>query len=186
MNLQDALLKFSTFQYPPPTIYSMPTARINCLAVQELLSQECTTNGSFSTLSSLITTPYGLALLEIQGELNLPHTKPDIPLDELLPQDQEKMKNFVKVDDIYDAVKFGHLQFDDKDQLKVTLFIGKSQRLIGNVVKLDVPLGVLKVPLKQKSVEDSDNVDMDQDHEIQMIDIVRAKMIFKQRPLPIM
>lgn len=96
------------------------------------------------------------------------------------------MKNFVKVDDIYDAVKFGHLQFDDKDQLKVTLFIGKSQRLIGNVVKLDVPLGVLKVPLKQKSVEDSDNVDMDQDHEIQMIDIVRAKMIFKQRPLPIM
>ncbi|KAI5961700.1 hypothetical protein KGF57_001634 [Candida theae] len=166
----------------------MPTAKINCSAVQQLLSQEkCKPNSSSSSVPNLITTPYGLALLEIQGELNLPHTKPDISLDQLSPLDQEKMKNFVTVDDVYDAVKFGHLQFDSKDESRVTLFIGKSQRLIGNVVKLDIPLGVLKVPLRQEiRNEDDDDVDMDAEQEIQMIDIVRAKMIFKQRPLPIM
>lgn len=167
----------------------MPTAKINCSAVQQLLSQDQTVSSSSSKgPSNLITTPYGLALLEIQGELNLPHTKPDIPLNQLLPLDQEKMKNFITVDDIYDAVKFGHLQFDEKDDLRVTLFIGKSQRLIGNVAKLDVPLGVLKVPLKQEARNGHGDVDMDEEEEqeIQMVDIVRAKMIFKQRPLPIM
>ena len=167
----------------------MPTAKIDCSAVHQLLSQE-KSNDRNSSSPNLITTPYGLALLEIQGELNLPHTKPDIPLDQLLPLDQEKMKNFVTVDDIYDAVKFGHLQFDSKDQLKVTLFIGKSQRLIGNVVKLDIPLGVLNIPVNKEVSSGDGDVEMDIDREvnqnIQMIDIVRAKMIFKQRPLPIM
>lgn len=168
----------------------MPTAKIDSSAVHQLLSHEKSNDKSSSATPNLITTPYGLALLEIQGELNLPHTKPDIPLDQLLPLDQEKMKNFVTVDDIYDAVKFGHLQFDSKDELKVTLFIGKSQRLIGNVVKLDIPLGVLKIPVKKEVPSGDGDADMDMDGDvdqnIQMIDIVRAKMIFKQRPLPIM
>ncbi|KAI5970286.1 hypothetical protein CANMA_000638 [Candida margitis] len=171
----------------------MPTTKINCSAVQSLLAKDQDTGtfplSSSSSPSNLITTPYGLALLEIQGELNLPHTKPDIPLDQLSPLDQEKMRNFVTVDDIYDAVKFGQLHFDTKDDSKVTLFIGKSQRLIGNVVKLDVPLGVLKIPLNQQKSSRDEDVDMDggeTEQEIQMIDIVRAKMIFKQRPLPIM
>lgn len=44
------------------------------------------------------------------------------------------------------------------------------------------------MPLKQEARNGHGDVDMDEEEEqeIQMVDIVRAKMIFKQRPLPIM
>ncbi|CAI5759764.1 unnamed protein product [Candida verbasci] len=134
----------------------MPTAKIDCRSVQNLQYD-----------GNIITTPYGLTLLEIQGELNLP--------DKVV----ENNENFIKVDEIYDAVKFGNLVFDQKETNKVILFIGNSQRLLGTIEKLNTPLGVLKIPVKN-----DDNMEIEED--IKMIDIVKHKLIFKQRPLPIM
>lgn len=130
----------------------MPTTNINYTKVHAALNSPET--------PPLISTPYGHLILEIQGELNLPTSRP------------ADASDFVKVDDIYEAVRFGKLLFDDHDLSKVTLLIGKSQRLLGNMVELRPPLGVLRVP-KDKL-------------EVQMVDIVRKKIIFKQRPLPIM
>lgn len=117
--------------------------------------------------SNVISTPLGLAIFEIQGELNLPSAEPHADAN------PEYKANFAKVDEIYNAVKFGRLVIDKADESKVTLFIGKSQRLLGKISKLDPPLGVLRLSSKEEG-------------DIKMIDIVRQKVIFKDRPLPIM
>lgn len=162
---------FTTFFSVPPTpdnhvsrlwpvckyspIDDMPTTSVEYSKVTAALAGEPQLHeGCF------VSTPLGLAILEIQGELNYPQTVPD---------DLEMAGNFCKVDDIYDAVKFGKMTFDEKDPNKVTLLIGKSQRLMGAVELLREPLGVLRV---------SDG--------LEMIDIIYKKLIFRQRPLPVM
>ncbi|CAK9441752.1 uncharacterized protein LODBEIA_P56200 [Lodderomyces beijingensis] len=145
----------------------MPVATIDCSKITTATSPSTLPLGSDSEMPNLVTMPRGLALLEIQGVLHLPSepgTSPD----------------FITVERIYDAVKFGKLIFDAKDESKVTLLIGKSQRLIGSVKKLDVPLGVLRIPVKSGDDEEVAGED------IQMVDVIHSKMIFNQRPLLIM
>ena len=152
----------------------MPTARIDYSIAQRILKGEYS-NSEFpgSPEDNIISTPFGLSLLEIQGDLNLPIQAPTGVTE--VDLHSETIQNFIKVDEIYDAVKCGHLQFDPLDPSRVTLFIGKSQRLLGSVVKIDPPLAVLRIPLK-----DGEEKNMD------IVDIVSKKLIFKQRPLPIM
>lgn len=113
-----------------------------------------------------ISTPYGLAIIEIQGELNVPVGMPPDHASE------EYKANFTKVNDEFSAVKFGQLEFDEKDKTRAVLYIGKSQRLLGNIVSLSTPLGVLRIDSSKKDVK--------------MVDIIYKKIIFKERPLPIM
>lgn len=136
----------------------MPSVNLDYSKVQSRLGD--TTPGT-----DIISTPYGLSLLDIQGVLNV-------------PKDKIEGNEYLQVDDIYDAVKFGQLTFDSKDQTKVTLIIGNSQRLVGSIVKLDRPLGVLKIPINDNETNESPSIDM--------IEIIRKKIVFKQRPLPIM
>lgn len=119
----------------------------------------------------LIETPHGLSLLEIQGELNTP---PEINalLADAFPQ--EYLDNYITIDKIYQGVKFGSLSFDATDSRKCTLFIGKSQRLMGSVVKLENPLLVLRL------LSDPSKTD------VSIVDTIYNKLIFKNRPLPIM
>ncbi|RCK57645.1 Chromosome transmission fidelity protein 8 [Candida viswanathii] len=149
----------------------MPTATIDCSLTPDILS---------SPSDNLIFTPYGLTLLEIQGELNLPLEHPTG--EPQSAEDAEYLSNFITVKDVYHAVKFGNLVFDAHDDKKVTLFIGKSQRLLGNVVKLQTPLAVMRIPTNR----DEDDMDDEDDQKVKLVDIVKAKLIFKQRPLPIM
>lgn len=121
----------------------------------------------------VVSTPFGLSILEIQGQLLLP---PSVPQTELAV-DPEQRKTFVKVDDIRDAVHFGNLSFDENDPNKVILFIGTSQRLIGAIETLPQPLGVLRM------TTGNDNADL---AKARIVDIIYKKLIFKHRPLPIM
>ena len=79
--------------------------------------------------------------MEIQGELNLPQSFPQANEN----HKPEYLENFARVNDIYEAVKFGRLEFDPKNQSNVTLYIGKSQRLLGSMVNLETPLAVLRI-----------------------------------------
>ncbi|KAI3403325.2 hypothetical protein KGF56_003913 [Candida oxycetoniae] len=173
----------------------MPVAVIDCTSVSRLPSSSVPVSRLPSSsispsrldLPPVVTTSYGLTLLEIQGELNLPSQKPACAsCKELSESEKEKLSQFITIDDIYDAVKFGNLQFDSKDESKVTLFIGKSQRLVGSIVKLNIPLGLMKIPVMDPNRIITDDDGDDEKDKIEMIDIIRAKMIFKQRPLPIM
>jgi len=110
-------------------------------------------------------TTLGNVLVEIQGELILPSTKPQ----GLTPEEESK---YVLIDEVNHAVKIGRLELIGD---KATMFIGTSQRLLGDVKKLNPPLGLLKFP------ESSEN-----DEKIKMVDVIKHKIIFTGRPLPIM
>jgi chromosome transmission fidelity protein 8 len=143
----------------------MPIANIDYSKANERLNSEPMNTGN--AIDNVLSTPFGLVLLEIQGELNIPHEVTT-----------NNLQDFITVDSIHRAVKFGQLKVDEKDPKKLTLFVGNSQRLIGDLVKLNPPLAVLKVPI--------DKSDLIKNKSIDMIDIIENKLIFKERPLPIM
>lgn len=148
----------------------MPTTNID---YSELSNELKPQGGAEVPGGCVVSTPFGLLILEIQGELNLPLSAPE----DTAGVDQEYLDNFALVDDIYEAVKFGRMEFDSLDSSKVVLFIGKSQRLLGSVEKLREPLGILKVPTNPQSQGPQS---------MKFMDIIHKKIIFKQRPLPIM
>lgn len=113
----------------------------------------------------VVTTALGNALLEIQGELILPGEKPEI----LTAEEQD---NYTQLDGVLWAVKLGKLELEGN---KAVLYIGTSQRLLGEVKTVDPPLALLRFP------EDSNNDDL-----IEMVDVIKHKIIFTGRPLPIM
>lgn len=138
----------------------MPYKEIDYSGARETLLDS---NGS----PLLVSTPQGNVILEIQGELVLPSSKPE----GLTPEEEAK---YVLIDEINHAVQVGRLELDGD---KATLFIGTSQRLLGDVKKLNPPLGLLKIP---------SSADDDQEEKIKMVDVIKHKIIFTGRPLPIM
>lgn len=141
----------------------MPTTDIDYTE----LSQALSTPSQYIPGSCVVSTPFGLLVLEIQGELNLPPKAPEDGVDPVY------LANFATVDKIYHAVRFGRMEFDAKDPSKVVLFIGNSQRLLGAVETLREPLGILRVSTNDEK-------------SMKFMDIIHKRVIFKQRPLPIM
>mmetsp|Transcript_2951 Transcript_2951/g.3283 ORF Transcript_2951/g.3283 Transcript_2951/m.3283 type:complete len:163 (-) Transcript_2951:67-555(-) len=162
----------------------MPTTKIDYSVAHNILNKKSPNEDSLIDNDDIISTPYGLSILEIQGELNLPQSFPQ-------PNENHKseyLENFVRVNDVYEAVKFGRLEFDPKNQSNVTLYIGKSQRLLGSMVDLETPLAVLRIKTDTTDNKDTEDgaLEVNRDDSIKIVDIVRKKIIFKQRPLPIM
>lgn len=104
-----------------------------------------------------IETPLGRMIVEIQGSLELPSE---------IDRDSELYKSV----DGHDTIHFGNLSIEDNN--KAILFVGKKQRLLGKVVKLNPPLGLLKFNDNGSNVE--------------LLDVIEYKVIFSDRPLPIM
>ncbi|ODV86409.1 hypothetical protein CANARDRAFT_6884 [[Candida] arabinofermentans NRRL YB-2248] len=128
--------------------------------------------------TTIISTNLGSTILEIQGELNLPQSKPE----NLTPEEEElfiksRVPKLLNTTDevVRDAVRFGRLELEPGFK-KATLFISNSQRLVGSVEKVDPPLGVLRI------VKD-DNNGLE---ECQVVDVISHKVVFRLRPLPIM
>lgn len=110
-----------------------------------------------------LTTPLGNAILEIQGELVLPEEKPD-------GLTEEEAAKYVPLEDPNThAIRFGKLEIEGN---KAVLYIGKTQRLIGDIKDVQPPLALLKFN--------------GEDGEVQVKDVIKKKIIFTGRPLPIM
>ncbi|EDO18802.1 hypothetical protein Kpol_1028p78 [Vanderwaltozyma polyspora DSM 70294] len=135
----------------------MPSVSISTKQLQTLFHSE--------TKQTTVTTPLGNTIVEIQGDLEVPLSRPsdDSASDEILSRFTQ-----YKGEDI---VRFGLLTISPDNKV-ATLYVGKKQRLLGNVVKLETPLGLLKFDNDSGTVE--------------MQDIFEYKIIFKERPLPIM
>lgn len=118
----------------------------------------------------IVSSSQGLLLLDIQGELSLPEEESPVAT----PTGCE----YISVDKIYKAVKFGHLEFDEINKLRVTLIIGKSQRLLGKIEDLPKPMGVLRVPVSKQDEQNTESVEI--------LDVIYKKLLFDLRPLPIM
>lgn len=127
----------------------MPSVTISTSQIRTLLQSD--------EKQTSVITPMGNMILEIQGDLQVPS----------VPQDNERFSKFQGSD----IVRFGLLSID-MEKSSAILFIGKKQRLLGSLVKLDTPLGLLKFNHDSGTVE--------------MQDIFNYKVIFKNRPLPIM
>lgn len=145
--------------------------------------------GSANPLPDLVKTPSGLALLEVQGTLNLPvvgHVDPD--------DDPSRSSRTIET-------SIGRLLFPDyspdnpADDLawakRVYLYVGRHQRLTGEVKKLRRPLAVVR--RKTSKVED-ESVEADSGYaahsgqrseELEIVEVVRWKIIFSHRPEPV-
>lgn len=130
----------------------MPSVKIN---LNSLLNLEDNTSSHVQ-----INTPLGNMLLEIQGSLELPAME-----SEVAKNDTEEI--FTRYQDQC-IMRIGLLSYDI-DKLTATLIIGQNQRFLGNIVKLNAPLGILHF--------DQDNKKID------LQDVIKYKIIFDSRPL---
>lgn len=120
-------------------------------------------------LPPLLKTPFGLAMIEIQGTLNISQPSID-PIQEVGRL-------------VFPNIPAGTVPDSDdtKWMKKVLLYIGKNQRLTGDVRKLPKPVAVIR--RKEQSEDDNDAeasgavVD-----ELEIMDIVRYKLFFGGRP----
>lgn len=131
-------------------------------------------------LPPLLHTPAGLALLELQGTINLPD-------DDTSPNDDESQPN--------NLVNIGRLNFPDyrPDSLlfdpagtawmrRAYLYVGQHQRLTGEVKKLPKALGIVR--RRQQRPEDS-GVGEEGEEQLEMVEVVKYKIVFSSRPEPV-
>ncbi|KAI9741166.1 MAG: hypothetical protein M1834_002879 [Cirrosporium novae-zelandiae] len=122
-----------------------------------------------SQLPSVLQTPTGLAILEIQGTLHLPP----------LPASSDGSQ--------LDKASVGRLEFplynpilkpDDTSWMKrVYLYVGHHQRLSGEVKKIPNPIAIIKKKDDARKTTDGE--------ELEIVEIVKWKVIFSSRPEPV-
>ncbi|KAL4738312.1 chromosome transmission fidelity protein 8 [Aspergillus similis] len=134
-------------------------------------------NNAHNPLPQLLQTPSGLALLELQGTINLPF--------------QENADAEIEFADSNNPSTYetpiGKLMFPDyssqnaKDDTswmkRAYLYVGRYQRMTGEVKKLPKPLAIIQR-------RQTDGVD-DAREQLEIVEIVKYKLIFKNRPEPV-
>ncbi|KAL9108779.1 MAG: hypothetical protein Q9227_006436 [Pyrenula ochraceoflavens] len=137
-------------------------------------------------LPDLLKTPHGLALIEIQGTLHLPS-----PGAEHSEDDESAELSETPV---------GRLEFPLHDSMdkesttwmkRVYLYVGKHQRLTGEIKKLPKPIAIIR-----KRPASSGDVDMESglpslqaadegEQDLEIVDVVHFKVLFAHRPEPV-
>ncbi|KAK3387169.1 Ctf8-domain-containing protein [Podospora didyma] len=129
-------------------------------------------------LPTLLQTPTGLALLELQGTINVPggHADDNLPVDEAVPIGRLEFPDYRP-----DAVTF-----DPKSTAwmkRVYMNVGQHQRLMGEVKKLPKPVAVVR---RRKGEEEGEEEGGDgEGADLEVVEIVRYKIVFSQRPEPV-
>ncbi|KAL4941239.1 hypothetical protein BDV06DRAFT_212837 [Aspergillus oleicola] len=137
-----------------------------------------------SPLPTLLQTPSGLALLELQGTINLPEqTKSQGPTEtgDLNPSQAATATTY--------ETPVGKLLFPDysaqngKDDTvwmkRVYLYVGRYQRMTGEVKKLPKPLAIIQ------RRQDEDGARKEETEELEIVEVVKYKLVFKNRPEPV-
>ncbi|KAH0565997.1 hypothetical protein GP486_000608 [Trichoglossum hirsutum] len=138
--------------------------------------------GSFTRpanpLPQLLQTPSGLALLELQGTINLP------PVD---PMDTSAELPDASSQD----TPIGRLVFPEYSPVnppentawmkRVYLYVGRHQRLTGEIKKLPNPTAVIR----RKECTQGKAKAPEEVEELEIVEIVRWKILFSQRPEPV-
>ncbi|KAJ2906272.1 hypothetical protein MKZ38_002351 [Zalerion maritima] len=138
---------------------------------------------SLNPLPQVLQTPTGLAILELQGTINLPHV--ETREDGTVKDGQEAQIGRLVFPDY-------NPDFEDPQSTawmkKVYLFVGQHQRLQGEAKKLPKAIAVIK----RRDMGSAKNGDVgmmrDDDEfpeELEVVDIVKYKLVFSQRPEPV-
>lgn len=121
-------------------------------------------------LPSMLQTPSGLAMVEVQGTIHMP-----APDDQATGNAEDTLVGKLVFPN-YSAQQ----SLEDQAWMKrVYLYIGKHQRLTGEVKKLPKPLGILR----KKSVTELEKAQTDE--QLEICEIVKYKIVFSQRPEPV-
>lgn len=121
-------------------------------------------------LPHFLQTPSGLAIVEIQGTIHIP--TPDDPTSQATGDTVAGKLVFPN----YSAQN----PVEDQAWMKrVYMYIGKHQRLTGEVKKLPKPLGVLR------KNNNNDTTDTQSGEQLEICEVVRYKIVFSQRPEPV-
>ncbi|KAI9706380.1 MAG: hypothetical protein M1836_003385 [Candelina mexicana] len=137
-------------------------------------------------LPTLLQTPSGLAILELQGTINMPTIeRPEPPPGSSHTESHE--------------THIGRLIFPDYNNTaspsegaswmkRVYLYVGRNQRLTGEVKKLPKPIAVIRRrtndTVDKVQVEENQSWGVD-DEQLEIVEIVRWKILFSQRPEPV-
>lgn len=135
-----------------------------------------------NVLPSVLHTPSGLALIEIQGKIhigNRPLIQSALDLQHLTDEDTEDQCSI----DSGQQKKLGTVEFLDNGK-DVCLVIGKHQRLRGKISELKTPLAVLKLNAGDEtgSAEQQGDGDI---RTIPILEVIKYKILFNLRPEPV-
>lgn len=158
----------------------MPSIQLHPTSLKSAETATSTsTPPSFSAsnpLPQLLQTPSGLAILELQATINLPIFESED--DQLASQGSPANSNGATFETPVGKLIFpdySPLNPDDTTWMKrAYLYVGRYQRMTGEVKKLPRPLAVL-----QKRSSSAKN------EELEVVEIVRYKVFFKNRPEPV-
>ncbi|KAF3070949.1 hypothetical protein GL218_00803 [Daldinia childiae] len=129
-----------------------------------------------SPLPQLLQTPSGLAILELQGTINVPEN----------------------IEGSTQEVTIGRLVFPDYHpetqdpsstawMRQIHLYVGEHQRLTGEAKKLPRAMAIIRK--RTKSEEDVEMADEPSSsstvEELEVVEIVKYKIVFSQRPEPV-
>jgi chromosome transmission fidelity protein 8 len=129
-------------------------------------------------LPSLLHTPSGLALLELQGTINIPSDSDFSSMTVTDPHNGTTSKE----------TPIGRLVFPDYEEgtdgqqlmKKVYLYVGKHQRLTGEVKKLPKAIAVIRRRDGGAQIGGDD-----ENAELEIVDLVKFKILFSSRPEPV-
>lgn len=152
------------------------------VALHPSTTSSTTAGNNSNPLPQLLQTPSGLALLELQGTINLP-TAEGAAADGGSQQQQ--------------PVSIGRLDFPDyrPDSItfdpastawmrRVYMYVGQHQRLTGEVKKLPRAVGVVRRRQQAGGVDGGGGGD-DRAEELEVVEVVKYKIVFSSRPEPV-
>ena len=139
-------------------------------------------------LPQLLQTPSGLAMLELQGTINLPEHN-----------NEDTIRSTEEPDGINSQeIPIGRLIFPNYDpqdptsiawMKRVHLYVGKHQRLTGEVKKLPKPIAVIRKRTegltRQRGVDAGVGEGEEVPDELEIVEIVKYKILFSTRPEPV-
>lgn len=151
-----------------------------CVNLQIPIPSNSASDLASNPLPQLLQTPSGLAIVEIQGTIHGPHTSS-------LGSDSNQSLVTTTVGRLEFPLYEKNQEKDDgKWMKKVYLYIGKHQRLTGEVKKLAKPLGVIQKAGVGAGAAGMDSVeDRDGTSDLELVEIVRYKLLFSSRPEPV-
>lgn len=124
-------------------------------------------------LPALLQTPSGLALLELQGTINIPSENEEDDLDYSTSTDNTASTFETPIGKLMFPDYSIHNPDDTKWMKRAYMYVGRYQRMTGEVKKLLRPIAVLQ---KRQASEGE---------ELEVVEIVRYKIFFKSRPEPV-
>jgi hypothetical protein len=139
-------------------------------------------------LPPLLQTPSGLAILELQGTINFPAPEPKDGQEEDDENGSERSATTVIETELGRLMfpDFSPLNPDDTKWMKrVYLYAGRYQRMTGEVKKLARPIAIIRRRQKPSVSNGTQHADQDAGDELEIVEIVKYKILFASRPEPV-